>query len=263
MFVWGKPVPDLARQIEMYLSITSEEGRGRRFYEFLPDSSMNLVFRFSPTACRMVLLGPAAEKSCAEIDEESEYFCIRFRPGQALRLADARPSELVDTYVDIDKIGGERIDSLADRLHSLPDQASRQRVMENLLRGSLPLVRDERCRQATSLLEAHGGQIQVSELAAGLGLHIRSLERLFLDHLGITPKRLTRLIRFRRLVDRLRAGSFHTLADLAYDSGYADQSHMIRDFKELSGRLPGDNGSCDAQPQTGSPRTRIVHRYRP
>lgn len=262
MLIWGKPAPDLAQQIELFLSVTNEGEGGRRFYEFLPDSTMNLVFRFSSSACRMVLLGPATEKACAEIDEESDYFCIRFRPGQVLRLADVHPSEVIDTYVELDKIQGVSIGSLADRIQSLPDQASRQRVMEDLVRGSLPLVRDGRCRQATALLYAHGGQLRVNELAAGLGLHVRSLERLFLDHLGMTPKRLSRLIRFRHLIDRLRFGSFHGLADLAQACGYADQSHMIRDFKELTGRLPGETGSCTARPLVGSPQTRIVHSYR-
>lgn len=263
MIYWGNPAPDLAHHADLCWSVTSEGMRGRRFYEFLPDSNMNLVFRFSSSACRMVLLGPATEKFCVEKDEESDYFGIRFCPGQVLRLADAHPSELIDTYVDIDKIRGVSIDSLADRLHSLPDPTSRQRVLEDLVRGCLPLVRDERCRQATALLEAHGGRLRVNELAAELGLHVRSLERLFLDHLGLAPKRLNRLIRLRHIADHLRTGSFHNLADLAYLCGYADQSHLTRDFKELTGRLPGETDSCDARPLEGAPQTRVVHRYRP
>ncbi|KAF0218433.1 MAG: AraC family transcriptional [Geobacteraceae bacterium] len=259
----GTPAPDLAQHVEMCWSVTGCGGSGTAFYEILPDSNMNLVFRFSSSGCRMVLMGPVTEKACVEIHDAADYFCFRFRPGQALNLADVRPADLIDTCVDIDKIRGESIGSLADRLHSLPDPASRQLVMEELLRGSLPLVRDERCRQAAALLDAHGGRFQVNELAAELGLHIRSLERLFLDHLGMTPKRLTRLIRFRHLFTRLHTGGFESFADLAYACGFADQSHMIRDFKELTGRLPGETGSCDARRLGGTPRTRIVHRYRP
>ena len=258
----GKPAPDLAQQIEMCWSLTSCGENGTAFYELLPDSDMNLVFRFSSTGCRMVLMGPLTEKASVELHDASDYFCIRFRPGQALDLADVHPAELIDTYVDIDKIRGERIDSLADRLHSLPDPASRQLVIEDLLRKSRPLVRDERCRQATALLDAHGGRLQVTELAAELGLHVRSLERIFIDQLGMTPKRLARLVRPQHLFARMRSGSFGSLADLAHASGYTDQSHMIRDVRELTGRLPGETDSCDARRLEGSPQTRIVHRYR-
>lgn len=259
----GNPAPDLAQQIEMCWSVTNEGGSGRAFYEILPDANVNLIFRFSSSGCRMVLLGPTTEKASVEIDEAADYFCIRFRPGQAFRLADVRPSDLIDTYVDLAKIQGVSINSLADRLHSLPNPASRQLIMEKLVRGCLPLVRDERCRQAAAFLEAHGGRLQIKELAAEFGLHIRSLERLFLDHLGMTPKRLTRLVRLQHLFARLRTGSFESLADLAYACGFTDQSHMIRDFKELTGRLPREIGSCDARRQEGPPKTRIVHHYRP
>lgn len=259
----GKPAPDLAQQVEMCWSVKGCEGSGTAFYEILPDSHMNLVFRFSSTGCRMVLMGPLTEKASVELHDASDYFCIRFRPGQALNLADAHPAELIDTHVDIDKIRGEGIDSLADRIHSLPDPASRQLVMEQLLRGSLPLVRDERCRQAAALLDAHGGRLQVNVLADELGLNIRSLERIFADQLGISPKRLARLVRIQHLFARLRTGGFASLADLAHSSGYADQSHMIRDFKELTGRLPGETGSGDARRLGDTPQTRIVHRYRP
>lgn len=263
MLVIRNPAPDLARQIEMCWSVTNAGGKGTAFYEIFPDSNVSLVFRFSSSRCRMALLGPSTEKACVEIDEGSDYFCIRFRPGQAPCLADVHPAELINSYVDLSQIRGTSIDSLAERLHSLPDPVSRQLVMEELLRGSLPLVRDARCRRAAALLDSHGGRLQVNELAAELGLHIRSLERLFLDQLGIPPKRLTRLIRFRHLVSGLRAGGFENLAHLSYACGYTDQSHMIRDFKELTGRLPGEIGTCEPRQLTGPPQSRIVHRYRP
>ena len=259
----GKPAPDLARQIEMWWAVKSEGGSDRTFYEILPDSNVNLTIRFSSSGCRMVLLGPVNEKACIEIDHASDYFCIRFRPGQAPLLADVSPSELIDGFVDIPKIRDISVDSLADRLHSLPDLASRQRVMEDLVRGSLPMVRNDRCRQASALIDAHGGRLHVTELAAKLGLHIRTLERLFIDQLGMTPKRLNRIVRLQHLLSSLRTESFRNLADLSHTCGYTDQSHMIRDFKELTGRLPGESGCGDSRPLAGAPQTRIVHSYRP
>ncbi|MBI1919605.1 MAG: helix-turn-helix transcriptional regulator [Geobacter sp.] len=259
---FGKPAPDLARQIDLCWCATSTGGSGRAFYEIPPAGNSNLIFRFSPSRCRMTLLGPRTETASVEIDEEADYFCISFRPGQAMRIVDAHPAELIDTFVEIPKLCGERVDSLADRLHSL-SPASRQAVMEGLVRGAAPLVRDERCREAASLLAFHRGGLKVKDLAAEVGLHVRSLERLFLDHLGMTPKQQARLVRLGALSAALRSGGYTSLADLAHSFGYTDQSHMIRDFKELTGRLPGEKGAGDMRWVAGPPRTRIVHRYRP
>ena len=260
MVQFMRPAPDLAHQIETCLFISGGEGSGKVLYEFLPDPSMSLVFRSSSAMSRVVLLGPATRTYCAEVDGSSDYLCLRFRPGQAPRIADAHPAELVDSYMEIDKIRGETVASLADRLHFLPDAASRKRLMEDLVRGALPLVRDERCRQAAALLESHGGDLHVTELADELGLHVRSVERLFLNQLGLPPKRLNRLIRFRHLIASFRSGGFENLADLAHACGYADQSHMIREFGELTGRLPGEKGAHKVRRVTGEASGRVLNR---
>lgn len=57
-------------------------------------------------------------------------------------------------------------------------------------------------------------------------------------------------------------GGYGTLADLAHACGYADQADMTRDFKDLTGRAPGEQDAFRARPLAGAPETRVVHRYR-
>jgi methylphosphotriester-DNA--protein-cysteine methyltransferase len=54
---------------------------------------------------------------------------------------------------------------------------------------------------------------------------------------GFTPKFLARILRFRRAAASL--DSAISAVDLALDSGYYDQAHLIRDFREFAGRTPG------------------------
>ena len=256
------PARDLAGRIDLCCSVPATGGRGRAFYEIFPNSNAHLIFRFSASACRLVMLGPVREKATVEIDLESDYFIVRFRTGQAPVLEDICPSDLLDHHIDLTKIRGWHIDSLADRLNSLPDPRGRQAVMEDLIRDCRPLIRDERCRRAAMLLEAHGGRLRVGELADRAGIHVRSLERIFRDQLGMSPKRLARLIRLRLVLDSILNDNYTSLSDLALAGGYTDQSHMIRDFKALTGRLPSGTDPGGVRPIQGSPQTRIVHRYR-
>ncbi|MDI1476449.1 helix-turn-helix transcriptional regulator [Polyangium sp. y55x31] len=255
--------PDLSTQIDLCWATNGRGGSGTTFHEFFPDAGAHLVFRHSPAGCRMVLIGPATERATIERDAGAEYLGIRFRAGQAPRFADVRSSELTDGCVEVTKIRGIPIESLAERLRALPDLGSRQRAFVNLVRDAAPpLVTDARCRRATLLLEAHGGRIRVDELAEELGLHRRSLERLFLDQFAMTPKRMARLVRLRNVLGALHTGAFATLAELAQACGYADQPHLIRDFKTLTDRLPGEKGAHRNR-QVVRADTRIVHRYRP
>ncbi|WP_242343378.1 helix-turn-helix domain-containing protein [Anaeromyxobacter terrae] len=257
------PAADLATKIDLCWSVTGEGKGGTAFRELFPDSGAHLVVRFSSSAARMVLLGPSTEKVNVELDEGAEYLGVRFRTGQAPRLADVRPSELTNRFVELTRLGGERVESIAERLRASPDLGSRQRLVEGLLRGDTPpLVRDDRCRRAALLLEGHGGRLRVDDLARALGLHVRSLERLFLEHLGITPKRLARLVRLRQVLGELHAGRHASLAELALACGYSDQPHLVRDFKALTGRTPGAPEAFRNR-RLERAQARIVHRYRP
>lgn len=261
--IFALPPPDLSTQIDLCWATKSSGGSGTTFHEFFPDAGAHLIFRHSPTGCRMVLIGPATERATTERVAGGEYLGIRFRAGQAPRFADVRSSELTDGCVEVTKIRGIPIESLAERLRALPDLDSRQRAFANLVRDAAPpLVTDARCRRATLLLEAHGGQLRIDALADELDLHTRSLERLFLDQFGMTPKRMARLVRLRNVLGALHTGAFATLAELAQACGYADQPHLIRDFKTLTDRLPGEKGAHRSRQLTRAD-TRIVHRYRP
>ena len=91
-------------------------------------------------------------------------------------------------------------------------------------------------RQACERLVAHGGNYRVANLAGSLGLSKRTLERRFINHIGATPKKVSRVIRLRNAI--LHKARLPGWAEVAHAVGYYDQSHMIHDFLELYGMTP-------------------------
>jgi AraC-like DNA-binding protein len=84
------------------------------------------------------------------------------------------------------------------------------------------------------------GQIRVSQLAECANLSLRQFERRFKILLGISPKRLARLIRFEAIRDQLLEEVFYHPNVLAYTFGYTDEAHFIHDFKKIAGMTPSD-----------------------
>lgn len=253
------PPPDLASSVDFLWSIPRERPQGAPFHELLPDSGVHLVLRLSAGGCGAALIGPATERAAVALDPGSAYLGVRFHAGLAPRLADVRAAELTDRWIPLSRLGGRRVDAVGDQLLSEPDPEARWRLMGALLREPAPhLVADARCRDAAVLLAAHGGQLQVDDLARGLGLGLRTLERALMGGLGIAPKRLIRLVRLRQVLGALRARRGETLAALAQACGYADQAHLNRDFRQLTGRAPGEPDAFHARP-LDRVDTRIVH----
>jgi transcriptional regulator GlxA family with amidase domain len=83
---------------------------------------------------------------------------------------------------------------------------------------------------------ASGGQISADQLAQCAGLTTRQLERRFQVYVGVSPKFLCRIVRFRAIFDRLQSST--PWSSIAIDCGFVDQSHLIRDFKQFAGQSP-------------------------
>jgi AraC-like DNA-binding protein len=78
----------------------------------------------------------------------------------------------------------------------------------------------------------------MERLAALSGCSRRSLERRFDAAVGMPPKRLARIVRFQRVFREAREAASAGWVEVALRCGYADQSHLIRDFRELAGEPP-------------------------
>jgi AraC-like DNA-binding protein len=110
-------------------------------------------------------------------------------------------------------------------------------LIGKLLTASFDL---KQIQTAAQMLSREKGQFRVSELADYCNLSARQLQRQFQDIIGVSPKTLARTIRFEEIRSRLMFSPETNLTDLAYEFGYTDQAHFIHDFKEFTGKTPGE-----------------------
>jgi AraC-like DNA-binding protein len=78
----------------------------------------------------------------------------------------------------------------------------------------------------------------VDAVAAAAGLSVRTLQRLFAEHVGVSPKTVIRRYRIYEAAERARAGERVDWATLAPELGYSDQAHLVRDFTAAFGMPP-------------------------
>jgi len=93
-------------------------------------------------------------------------------------------------------------------------------------------------RIETTIRLINSGQTEVSALAGAACLSRKQFNRVFAEYVGANPKEFARTIRFQRALYILENRPQISLTALAYECGYFDQSHLIKDFKSLSGYNP-------------------------
>ncbi|MEU2657260.1 helix-turn-helix domain-containing protein [Streptomyces sp. NPDC007325] len=155
-------------------------------------------------------------------------------------------AELAHRLVPLDDLLGALAAEVVDRLRSATTWAARFTTLDELLlravgdaapRGHVHRVRPE-VAEAWRRLVAARGRVQVGTLAAELGWSRRYLTDRFRGEVGLSPKTAARVLRFEHAHELAAARYPLPWGDVAAVSGYADQAHLVRDWREFTGRTP-------------------------
>jgi AraC-like DNA-binding protein len=163
-------------------------------------------------------------------------------PAGARALLGLPAGELAGLVVGLDAFLGRRAEHLVDRLASAPTWAVRFAQLDEVLldlaaRVETPPPRPEVVR-AWELLVLTGGSVEVGSLAAELGWSRRHLGERFRAEIGLAPKAAARVVRFERARLLLQRPHRPSLAEVAAATGYYDQAHLNRDWRDLAGCSP-------------------------
>ena len=79
----------------------------------------------------------------------------------------------------------------------------------------------------------------IQELSREFKLSPRQLERMFQEETGLSPKALSRVVRFNHAKQSIERDPDISLAELTCEAGFSDQSHFTKTFKEMFGITPG------------------------
>jgi len=230
------PSPDLAPWIVCYWSLDATDAPRFRS-RVLPDGCNDLIVDLSGTA-RPFVVGAMPQAQVVTLQGRVDLLGVRFRPGGAMPFLHQPLDELTGREVELDALWGRAAGSLADALAGESTAGRRIERLEGALRRALQRRWEESLvTQAVECCHRAHGAISVRRVAAALGVGERRLERAFARCVGLSPKRLARVLRFLhavRYIGRMRWAG----APLALEAGYADQPHFIREFKALAGVTP-------------------------
>lgn len=178
--------------------------------------------------------GPYHVRSTGRVD----MIGVRLESHGATWLAEDL-SALTDDFVDLAGEAGGGLDAISAGLAAATTSAERKAVLDA---GLPPLVAagraaDWRVRDAVRSIRNSHGLVDIGELSRELRTSPRTLQRLFTRDVGLTPKRLARIVRFQQVFGAWREDP-SSLSRVALACGYFDHAHLVRDFRELAGLPP-------------------------
>jgi AraC-like DNA-binding protein len=240
MFRLGRylPPPDLAPFLDHYWVVEWDlRGRPAHTQRTLPYPCVHVVFDRARTGIWGLTTGPFDY----ELKDAGKVCGLRFRPG-AFRAFLGRPLHTItDKVLALADVFPWDEAAAQDAVLDTEDDAAMIAAAGALLRTVLPAPDPQVDKIAAILraVEATPWLTQVEALAAHAHMGVRSLQALFSEYVGVSPKWVIRRFRLHEAADRLASGGDVDLAALAHGLGYFDQAHFTSDFRRLVGKSPG------------------------
>jgi AraC-like DNA-binding protein len=177
-----------------------------------------------------------------QIRAKGSYKIIVFilHPYVLHSLFNIQAAELTDSCLDMSEFSEFASKTMQNLLESR-NTDEQVNIMEMFIHEQAGFEnRDDLVENAASFIMNSNGANTMRELQEKWKISERTFERRFSRYVGISPKLFSKICRFDSSVRQLEQGVYDKLSDIAYENGYADQSHFVRTFKEFTNETPSE-----------------------
>ena len=247
-----KPSFPLSLFVKQYWSIENCLPIGTEHIQrIVPNGLMELTFYFGnrPKSIdgkrdlldNTILIGQQKGYYDLVVSGQLSMFSISFKPQGAKMFFNIPSNELFDQNVPLKYLIKDTVSTLECKLNEAATFESKICIVEIFLLNQLRKNNEDKINRIThsvDLINHAKGLINIESLSSAACLSRKQFERTFMSYIGTSPKQFLRTVRFQNTLYEKQKNKNITLTELAYNCGYFDQSHMINDYKQLSGKTP-------------------------
>lgn len=174
--------------------------------------------------------------------EKVKMVVVAFRPEGARAFLRIPLHLFHNSNISVDELEDKDLNNLCRDVCTEPDNLTCIHMIENFFINRLKSFDHYNMNRILPSIRFinSGNNLSISALPETACLSHKQFNRVFTEYIGSTPKEFYRIIRFQRALFILQNNPSTNLTQLAYEAGYFDQSHLIKDFKQFSGYTPGE-----------------------
>ena len=191
---------------------------------------------------QLTLFGKSTPPESWVVNQSTTIIAYFFYPFALASTFNMSAADLAKNPLDLYQSNPHQTTAIRSQLLYAASADEKCAVLDNLLIHQLSLNGKECAiiKVATDYIMHDPGPESLSTLINKLNLNERTFQRLFKKYVGITASQYRRICQFQLSLSQLRHNRFSNLTDVAYDNGFADQSHFSRSFREFTKITPGD-----------------------
>lgn len=244
--------PFVQKNAKGYQSIRATTPGIFEFYSFLeepkaqplnavPDGCVDLLFGIGEQDIRCYIGGTVLKMKYWPVEKGRSYFGVRFWPGKCVLPKDLCIADIINTDIELPMNAyGEDI---SGKLYEAATMQKKAEIVADMLGRA-----EDGNKGFDTNTEIEGyirnriyetkGAVSIQELCAQTGYSECYVRRVFHKMHGISPKTFEKIVRFQNTLEKMTQKKSGDYYDLALESGYYDQSHMVKEFRSFMGLTP-------------------------
>lgn len=185
------------------------------------------------------ICGSVTKSRMINLLPNSTYFGIRFLPCLDIKKLKFGIKDLTDKEISLNEMFPVNTNIL-ERVVTDESFLQRVNIFNEILESHIFEIdkSTKLIKQSLYNIYATRGNITIMQLAEEVGYSTRYLRKQFEDHIGISPKLFSQIVRFQSSLNMLLRTTHFTLNDIIYENGYYDQAHLIREFRNFGCTTP-------------------------
>jgi AraC-like DNA-binding protein len=222
-FRYQKPHPSISDYVRSVLVIEGFLAPGQSNFPLVTQGMPALFYKNRNDVNTLTLFGKSVNSDAWKIDSDTTIVAYFFYPFAMSTVFGVSAKQLISGPIELSPVSSQ------DELQAFVIRQA------EINKRECDII-----KYATDQFMLNAGTEVLTEILEKLNLTERTFQRIFKKYVGITPSQYRRICQFDQSFNQLRSKNFDALSDVAFDNGFADQSHFIRSFKEFTDTTPNN-----------------------
>ena len=242
------PNEKLAAHVDRILVIENYQVTNSFSLPLFANGSPTLLFNSTKgrinnnSTTNLTLFGQTVLPEAITFTEDFTLVAYFFKPYSLQPIFGVTALELTDRPIDLNLLAPQKTRTLQEQLLNAGGVDTMILLLDNYIAhlAAHSTHGDSVLRYATGRIANNASKETLAAVQKELHITERTFQRMFEKNIGIAPNLYRRICQFNSAFQQLNNRKYCKLSDLAFENGYADQSHYIRAFKEFTNLTPKD-----------------------